>query len=292
MRNGAGARVPAEYTLAAEEFLAIGALGGRGRDSVIQLAAPIAREDIERIFRDRIETTIDVEWISDRRAVRSTRRTSLGAVVIAESVEPQAARERLVRAIVHGVRSDGIDALPWTDAARSARERLRFLHGVDSAWPDVSDDALLETLDEWLAPYLGAPGTAGLEKLDLGAVLLTLLDHRQRARFDEMAPTHIQVPSGSRIRVDYSDPESPALPVRLQEIFGLNDTPTLAGGRIPLTMRLLSPAMRPVQVTRDLASFWREGYFEVRRDLRGRYPKHYWPENPLEAQATRRTRPR
>jgi ATP-dependent helicase HrpB len=212
--------------------------------------------------------------------------------VIAESVEPQIARERLVPAIVQGVRSDGIDTLPWTDAARSARERLLFLHGVDTSWPDVSDNTLLETLDEWLAPHLGAPGTTGLEKLDLGAALLTMLDHRQRARFDELAPTHIQVPSGSRIRVDYSDPQSPALPVRLQEVFGLRETPTLAGGRVPLTMRLLSPAMRPVQVTRDLASFWREGYFDVRRDLRGRYPKHYWPENPLEAEATRRARPR
>jgi ATP-dependent helicase HrpB len=292
MRNAAGARVAAEYTLAEAEYLAIATLGGRGRDGIVQLAAPITRDRIEHHFADQIETTVDVEWIAARRAVRSVRRKSLGAIVLGESAGTDAPRDRIVSAIIEGVRADGIDVLPWTDPARSARERMRFLHGVHASWPDVSDDTLLATLEDWLAPYLGASGRGGLDNNDHAAVLLSMLDHRQRARFDALAPTHIEVPSGSRIRIDYSDPESPALPVRLQEVFGLRETPHLADGQVPLTMRLLSPAMRPVQVTRDLASFWREGYFDVRKDLRGRYPKHYWPENPIDAQATRRTKRR
>jgi ATP-dependent helicase HrpB len=198
----------------------------------------------------------------------------------------------VVDAIIAGIRADGIEALPWSDSARSVLERMRFLHSAVDGWPDVSADALLHSLEEWLGPFLGAADAMGLDGIDPGQLLLARLDHRQRARFDELAPTHFEVPSGSRVRLDYSDPASPSLPVRLQEVFGLLETPRLAGGSVPVTMNLLSPAMRTVQVTRDLASFWRNGYFDVRKNLRGRYPKHYWPENPLEAQATRRTKRR
>jgi ATP-dependent helicase HrpB len=163
-------------------------------------------------------------------------------------------------------------------------------------WPDLSDAALLATLDDWLAPFLdGVTRRAHLARIDLAAALGVLLPHGLRRRLDEAAPTHVAVPSGSRIAIDYGDPGAGAEPVlaaRLQEMFGLGASPRIAGGKVPLLIHLLSPAGRPVQVTRDLASFWRNGYREVRAELRARYPRHYWPENPLTAVATRRVRPR
>jgi ATP-dependent helicase HrpB len=167
------------------------------------------------------------------------------------------------------------------------------MNRMDSAWPDLSDEKLIATLAEWLAPYLyGLYSRADLQRLNLVDILGSILTWEQRQGLDAYAPTHIVVPSGQRIPVDYSDPASPVLAVRLQEMFGLQETPSIAQGRVPLTLHLLSPAHRPVQVTRDLASFWRSTYFEVRKDLLGRYPKHYWPEDPLGATATNRVRPR
>jgi ATP-dependent helicase HrpB len=173
------------------------------------------------------------------------------------------------------------------------RERLAFLHASDGSWPDVSDAALSATMEAWLLPRLvGLRQRAEVEQIDPGGVLLGALSWEQRRDLDVLAPTHVTVPTGSRIAVDYSDPASPVLAVRLQELFGLAETPRIAGGAVPLTLHLLSPARRPVQVTRDLGGFWRSSYFEVRRDLRGRYPKHEWPDDPLAATPTRRTKPR
>ncbi|HEU5119142.1 MAG TPA: ATP-dependent helicase C-terminal domain-containing protein, partial [Isosphaeraceae bacterium] len=164
---------------------------------------------------------------------------------------------------------------------------------LDPIWPDVSDEALLANVESWLGPYLfGSRRLEDAQRLDIHAALLDLLDWDRRKELDELAPTHITVPSGSRIPIDYSDPEAPVLAVRLQEVFGLTETPRVGGGRVPVLVHLLSPAHRPVQVTRDLESFWETGYFDVRKDLRGRYPKHHWPDNPLKAEPTRRTKPR
>jgi ATP-dependent helicase HrpB len=157
----------------------------------------------------------------------------------------------------------------------------------------VSDAALEATLSEWLGPYLaGMKRLDDLRRLDLSQILQGMLTWEQRQRVEAEAPTHLTVPSGSRIRLDYSDPEAPVLAVRLQEVFGLTETPRIAGGRVPLTIHLLSPAQRPVQVTQDLASFWEGAYFDVRKDMRGRYPKHYWPEDPHQAEPTRRVKPK
>jgi len=155
----------------------------------------------------------------------------------------------------------------------------------------VSDGALLESLEEWLGPWLDS-ARGRVRSIDLGEALAGLVGWDRRAHMDRLAPTHITVPSGSRIPVDYTDAAAPVLAVRLQELFGLPSTPRIADGRVPVTLHLLSPANRPVQVTRDLESFWATGYFDVRKDLRGRYPRHYWPDNPLEAEATRRAKPR
>jgi ATP-dependent helicase HrpB len=158
----------------------------------------------------------------------------------------------------------------------------------DSGWPDVSDAALLPGLEHWLGPYLaGMSRLSHLRGLDPAAALRALLDWPQQQRLDALAPTHITVPSGSSLRIDYSDPQAPVLAVRIQEIFGLTETPRIGGGRVPLTLHLLSPARRPVQVTRDLGGFWSRTYAEVKKDLKGRYPKHHWPDDPVAAEAVR-----
>jgi ATP-dependent helicase HrpB len=173
------------------------------------------------------------------------------------------------------------------------RERLAFAHAHDAAWPDVSDAALVSSRGEWLGPFLDGARTWGhLEQIDWHEALAGLVPWNQRAALDRLAPTHLDVPSGSRIALDYSDPMAPVLAVKLQEVFGWTTTPMLFDGRVPVTLHLLSPAQRPVQVTRDLAGFWKSSYFEVRKELRGRYPRHPWPDDPLTAEATRRAKPR
>jgi ATP-dependent helicase HrpB len=196
-----------------------------------------------------------------------------------------------------GVRELGIAALPWDRDARDLQARMEFARGAlagtatETAWPAVSDAALMQSLETWLAPWLnGVTRREHLARVPLIDALRALLSFEQQRELAAWAPTHLTMPSGSHIRVDYQDESAPVVSVRLQEVFGLAETPRLGRGRVPVTFRLLSPAQRPVQVTRDLASFWRGAYAEVRKDLRGRYPKHYWPENPLEAQPTRGTR--
>jgi ATP-dependent helicase HrpB len=201
--------------------------------------------------------------------------------------------DSVTAALIDGIRHEGLAILPWNKSSRQLQERLVFMHRSDTSWPNATDDALLDSLGDWLAPFLhGMKSRADLSRLDLYEALIATLPWDRRRMLDELAPTHLEVPSGSRIAIDYSDPDAPVLAVRLQEMFGLAETPRIAGGRVPLTVHLLSPAQRPVQVTRDLANFWRTTYFEVRKDLKGRYPKHYWPDDPMQAEATRRVRPK
>jgi ATP-dependent helicase HrpB len=218
----------------------------------------------------------------------------LGARVLSENALAQPNPEALATALFYGLRSRGIARLPWSEAAQQIRERLAFLHHLQpSEWPDVADEALLDALPVWIGPYLtNARTLADINKIDFSEALLNWLPGgwSQRQELDRLAPAQLGVPTGSRITLDYSDPTAPVLAVRLQEVFGLLDTPRVGGGSVPLTIHLLSPARRLVQVTRDLRSFWATGYFDVRKDLRGRYPKHYWPENPLEAEPIRGTK--
>lgn len=268
-------------------------LDSRVREGRILLAAPIGLDEIEEHFANDIEREDVVEWEPTTQAVVSRRRSRLGALALREAPLLQPDPVRVMNALNARIKEEGLDALPWSDSARHLRARLAFLHRLDSRWPDVSDDALLGGLDEWLAPNIGGVRKAEeLARLNLEQILASLLTWEQRAALDEWAPGHIQVPSGSQIRVDYSDPTAPVLAVRLQELFGLGDTPRVGPGRIPVTLHLLSPAGRPVQVTRDLAGFWRNTYFEVRKDLKGRYPKHHWPDDPLGAEPTRLSRGR
>jgi len=279
--------------LSREEYLVAAELDGKPTESRIYLALPLSREELETHFANDITREDVLAWDSTARAVTARRRRRLGAIVLEESALANPDPAAVAAAMLDGIRREGVERLPWTEEARRTRSRLAFMRHLDPAWPDVGDEALTRTLDVWLAPRLsGFRRWDDLECLDLGEALLDLVSWAQRASLDEWAPTHVQVPSGSRILVDYGDPTAPVLAVRLQEMFGQASTPTVGRGRVPVTLHLLSPARRPVQVTRDLAGFWRTTYFEVRKDLKGRYPRHPWPDDPLAAAPTRHTKRR
>jgi len=288
LRNGRGARVPAHSALASAGWIVAAQASAQGADSLVLLGAALDEQDVLAAIGNDIIEERNVSLEGSRVRVRTVRR--LGAIVLAEVAAGGVSDEDTARAVLDAIERDGVAVLPWGEGAHSLRERLVFLHAHDDAWPDTSDAALASTAQEWLVPFL-AGSNGDLSRIDLAAALLARVDARLQARLDTLAPTHMEVPSGSRLRIDYTDPAAPVLAARLQELFGWTETPRIAGGRVPLTIHLLSPAQRPVQVTRDLASFWRTGYFEVRRDLRGRYPKHYWPDDPLTATPTRRVRP-
>ena len=293
LRNGRGATFAFPQALSDEPYVVAAELDDQRPESRIFLAAPVALEDVLTELGTQVTEERVVEWDEQTQTVVARVRQRLGALVLRDAPLPQPEPEEIAGALLTALARAGIAALPWSDAARRLRERLAFVHALDAAWPDVSDTALAASLAHWLGPHLvGLRRRDEVARLDLGAALLGLLDWEQRRRLDELAPTHVVVPSGSRIPIDYGEPASPVLAVRLQEVFGLTETPRVGGGRVPVTMHLLSPAHRPVQVTRDLAGFWRTSYFDVRKDMKGRYPKHYWPDDPLAAEPTRRAKPR
>jgi ATP-dependent helicase HrpB len=301
LANGRGALFAEPQALARQEFIVAVDLDDRERDARIRLAAPLERVELLEHFAARIEERESVEWSSREQAVLARRTVRLDELVLEERPLADIPAEAAQRAMLLGVHELGIAALPWERDVRDLQARIEFVRaalahgGTQAPWVSVSDASLMETLDTWLAPWLaGVTRREHLSRVPLAAALRALLTVPQQRQLEEWAPTHLTVPSGSRIRVDYLDDSAPLVAVRLQEVFGLAATPLLGPARVPVTFRLLSPAQRPVQVTRDLASFWRGAYAEVRKDLRGRYPKHYWPENPLEAQPTRGTgrRPR
>jgi ATP-dependent helicase HrpB len=295
LASGRGARLPEGDALGVEPWLAVARLRDEAREAVIQLAAPLVLAEIEGLFADRIEQQAVSGWDAREEAVVARRERRLGQLVLEQRPSPHPDPDALLEGMLEGVRSLGLEALPWSTAAIGLRERLLFAtqHDPDGNWPAVDDAGLLATLPQWLGPWLtGCTRRAHLARLDLHEAIVALLDWSQRQRLDAFVPTHLTVPSGSRIRVDYADPAQPRLDVRLQECFGLAASPRLADGRVAVLMSLLSPAGRPVQLTRDLASFWASGYAEVKRELKGRYPKHFWPDDPTTAPATARVRPR
>lgn len=293
LSNGRGAEFGADQPLAASAYVVAAELDDLGPDGRIYLAAPIRPDELERHFAGQIATRTMIAWDRDAQAVRGRKREQLGALILKEEPLTKPEPEAVTAALLAGIAEEGIGLLPWTKGARQLQERLCFMHRHEPGWPDCSDEALTATLVDWLAPHVyGMKSRSELQRVNVAAALEGMLSWPERQRLDAEAPTHIAVPSGSRIPVIYSDPEAPVLAVRLQELFGLDRTPRIAGGRVPLLMHLLSPAQRPVQVTRDLASFWSGAYFEVKKDLKGRYPKHYWPDDPTSAVPTNRVRPR
>ncbi|MFD3507384.1 ATP-dependent helicase C-terminal domain-containing protein, partial [Nocardia sp. NPDC058666] len=290
MAGGTAVTLPPGSGLAAAEWLAV-AIADRepGRaEGRIRLAA-IADEELAREAAPGLVVVADeVRW--DGGDVVARRVERLGAILLSEQTIRKPDQQLVEKAVRQGLRSEGLDLLRWSDDARSLRQRLDFLHRTLGApWPAVDDEALLSDLESWLTPELStARRRADLARIDAGSALRRLLPWPAAARLDELAPERLEVPSGSRVRVDYSA-DQPVLAVKVQEIFGWTDPPTLADGRATLLLHLLSPAQRPVAVTADLPSFWKTGWPQVRADLRGRYPKHAWPEDPTTIPAHRGT---
>ncbi|SDL02402.1 ATP-dependent helicase HrpB [Catalinimonas alkaloidigena] len=294
LRSGPTAQLTGHQSLGRAEFLVAAHLDGRGNAARIFLAAEITKQELYTHFKEEIERAEAVRWDAAAGVVRAQATERLGALVLQEKPLAQTGEVAVREALLDGIRQTGLQVLPWDDGTEHLRARLGFMRQVvGDPWPDVSDAALATHLDDWLGPFLvGMQRLDDLRRLDLAEALLSPLAWTQRQELDRMAPSHLVVPSGSRRPLDYSNPAAPVLAVRLQEVFGMLETPRIADGRVPLMMHLLSPAGRPVQVTQDLHSFWRTTYFDVRKDLRGRYPKHHWPDDPLAATPTARAKRR
>ncbi|HET9505813.1 MAG TPA: ATP-dependent helicase HrpB [Hymenobacter sp.] len=279
------------------QFFAVAYLAGTAAAPRATLAAPLDKEELETAFAEQITTTEEVRYDSAAGRVAGRRVRRLGALLLSESPIGQPDAALVAQALLGYLQEAGLSKLNWTDGAQLLRERLAFLHQLigGEQWPAFDDEALLADLPEWLGPHLaGLKSLDQVQRLDLPEALLARLPGgwAQRQELDRLAPATLEVPSGSHITLDYSDPAAPVLAVKLQELFGLTETPTVAGGRVPLLLHLLSPGGRPAQVTRDLRSFWEKGYFEVRKDLKGRYPKHPWPDKPMEHVPTKLTKKR
>ncbi|MER9964140.1 ATP-dependent helicase HrpB [Mesorhizobium sp. M0045] len=293
LANGSGAMLDASDPLAGETWLVVADLQGKAQNARITAAAAIDETDIRAALAERIETRREVSFDRDRRAVRVRETVRLGAVTLSERMLPKPTGADADRAILDALREHGLSLVPWTREAETLRQRLGWLHrGLGAPWPDVSDAALVERLDDWLLPFLsGATAFTAIDPSVLSQGLMTLVPHELQRKIDTLAPTHFDAPSGSRLPIRY-DGEWPVLAARVQELFGLDRHPAIANGTVPLTLELLSPAHRPIQTTRDLPGFWRGSWADVRAEMRGRYPRHVWPENPLLAAATSRAKPR
>lgn len=293
LNSGRGAVLTGVQFLSHAPYLVAAELDDQGADSRIFLAAPIELKELEQFLGEQFENQVVIAWDHTAHAVRGRKYTKLGALILNEVQIMELSPEVCQTALLQGISEEGLEILPWTRHARQLLQRLQFMHLHESGWPDVSKEVLLATLADWLGPHVyGIQSRVHLERLDLTAAITSMLTWEQRKEIDQQAPTHIIVPSGSRIPVNYQDPDSPILAVRIQEMFGLVETPRIAHGKVLLTLQLLSPAQRPVQVTRDLAGFWKNTYFDIKKDLKGRYPKHDWPDDPIHALPTRRPRPR
>jgi ATP-dependent helicase HrpB len=281
LSGGRGAALPEGDPMSNEEFVVVADLDGAAQDARVFLAAPITLAEIEELYGERVVDDEIVEWRDG--SVVARRRRRFGALVLEDKPINKPDPEKVKAAMLAGLRQR---RLPWTEELQAWRQRIAFLRHVDESWPDLSDEALLRSLD-WLEPFVDG----ATRRIDFAAAVKALVPWDRQRQVDSLAPTHIEVPSGSRVPIDYANPAEPTLAVRLQEMFGLTDTPRIAN-RVPVTIHLLSPARRPVQVTRDLASFWKSAYRDVKAELKGRYPKHYWPDDPLIAEPTARAKPR
>ena len=292
LASGIGASLPEGSGLNREPFLAVAEVDGVGADAKIFLAAALSAAQLESVFGDLIVQCDEVIWDSRENCVVARRRRALGALVFSEQ-NIEADPTARTQALLDGVRQLGLSVLDWSGAAAQLRARSEWLRQQGHApaeWPALDDASLLASLPDWLASFVtGLRTKAQLAGVDLLAALKSRFNYSQQQELDRLAPTHLTVPTGSRIALDYSGPQ-PVLAVRIQEVFGERDTPRIAGGKAKVLLHLLAPGRQPLAVTQDLASFWQNAYPDVRKDMRGQYPKHYWPENPLEAEPTRRSK--
>jgi ATP-dependent helicase HrpB len=294
LANGRGGNVDPASSLARESFLAVAELTGAAAQSRIVLAAPITLAEIEARFTDKIEDRDAVTFDAASASLRARRTRRLGSIVLTEQIKQVASDADTAKVFAQGLIQLGLDKLSWSKAALHFRTRVAFLRKAEGEeWPDLSNDGLARNAVEWLEPIL----TDKRSLNDIGAdelsdAVMNLVPWSLRRRLDEEAPTHFTAPTGSAVPIDYEAEQGPTISIRVQELFGLARHPAIASGRVPLVIELLSPAHRPVQVTRDLPGFWRGSYADVKTEMRGRYPKHPWPDDPVSAPATRRVKPR
>jgi len=294
LANGRGAAVEQTSSLARAPYIAVAELTGTAAQGRILLAAPITQEEIELRFADQIENTEEVSFDRGAMGLRARRRKSLHAITLSEAPMALSPSAETAKIFAAGLIAAGFDKLPWSKSLKQWRDRIMFLRKAEGdSWPDLSDEALAAASESWLAPALyDKISLKEFSAGDLSDAVMTLLPWDLRARLEQEAPTHFEAPTGTMLAIDYEAEQGPTIAVRLQELFGLNSHPSIAKGAVPLVLELLSPAQRPVQVTRDLPGFWRGSYAAVRSDLRGRYPRHPWPEDPANAAPTRRVKPR
>lgn len=294
MANGRAASLPPEHALARETFLAVAEIAGRAAQARILAACALTLEEVELLAADRIETRDETLFDPASAALRRRRFRRLGALRLAEqnlSVEPTLENARI---LARGIAALGVERLPWTKAQTQLRDRVGFLRAAEGEeWPDLGDAALARSAEDWLAPFIiGRANLAAVAPSDLDAALASLLPYELSRRLDAEAPAFFETPAGSRIALDYAAPNGPLLSVRVQELYGLAKHPTLARGRAAVTLELLSPAHRPIQTTRDLPGFWAGSWSEVKKEMKGRYPRHLWPDDPASAAPTTRATPR
>ena len=294
MANGRAAALDPADPLAREDWLAVAEVSGRAASQRILAAAALTAAEAEAAAGSAIQSSEETTFDAAAGALRARRTRRLGAIVLAEQNLPLPAGPETALALAKGAAASGVDRLPWTKAQKQWRDRVLFLRGIEGdQWPDVSDAALAASAQSWLAPFVeGRDAVASIAAEDLERALQALLDWRLSRRLETEAPTHFSTPAGSSVALDYEAEGAPVLAVRVQELYGLSDHPRVAGGRAPLTLHLLSPARRPIQITRDLPGFWKGSWAAVKSEMRGRYPKHLWPDDPARAQPTLRAKPR
>jgi ATP-dependent helicase HrpB len=294
LANGRGANIDPASALARAPFIVVAELAGSAAQSRVLLAAPITLDEIEALFADRIERREDIAFDPASASLRGRSGERLGAIALSDRPMRIETTDETAEMLAEGIARLGIDKLPWSRSQQQWRERVMFLRRAEGdEWPDLSDAALAASAGEWLAPVLlFKTALSEISPDELDPALHTLLPWPLKRRLDAEAPTHYAAPSGSSVPIDYGAEEGPKLSIRVQELFGLDRHPSIAGGKVPLVVELLSPARRPVQVTRDLPGFWRGSYAAVKAEMRGRYPRHPWPDDPLHAPATRRAKPR
>lgn len=294
LANGRGAAVEQTSSLARAPYIAVGEMTGTAASGRILLAAQITEDDIERHFAEHIDSVDEISFDRGAMALRARRKRVLHAITLSEMTLAVSPSEETARIFADGLIAAGLDRLPWSKAAKQWRDRVMFLRKAEGeGWPDLSDDGLIARREDWLVPALyDKIALKDISAGDLSDALMAQLPWEMHARLEREAPTHFEAPTGSVLAIDYEAEQGPTIAVRLQELFGLNTHPSIAAGKVPLVLELLSPAQRPVQVTRDLPGFWRGSYAAVRSDLRGRYPRHPWPEDPASAIPTRRVKPR
>lgn len=291
LSNAKGATLHSQDTLFHARFLVISDLAANKKEATIYKAIELTQAQLEEHHAHLIKTTDDIDWNDTQNRVEVRRVSRLGAILLKETQVSNAKSEEVTEVLIEALEELEPKLLHWSKEAQALRARVAFLnhHGMD--FPDFSDDYILNHMEEWLSPYVeGITSLKAVQALDFYPILLGLLSYEQTQKLDTLAPTKLKVASGSNITIDYSNPAQPTLAVRLQEMFGTKETPAVLNGQVTLMLHLLSPASHPMQMTQDLASFWENTYDDVKKDLRGKYKRHYWPDDPLEARATSKTK--